>query len=248
MKRFLVLWRRELAACFVSPVAYVIQAFFLTFMGFSFWMLVALRTSGPVDVNMVKDFFTSISFWVGILVSVPIITMRLVAEEKRVGTIETLMTAPVRETEVVLAKYFGAVLFFVALWTPTIGYFFVLRLFIAGSASFGFGMVLTAYFGTFLIGAFYISLGLLASALSRNQVVAGMMSFSLICLCFFTGFLSSALGDNLLGRIVTYGSSVEHMLDFSRGIIDTRPIVFYASGACAGLLATVRCVQTGKWR
>lgn len=244
MSRFGVLLRRELAGYFVGPVAYVLMTFFLGFTGFMFWMLVSLRAPGPGGIDMVPELFGSIAFWMSIVAMVPLITMRLLAEERERGTLESLLTAPVNEGEIALAKYIGAVLFFVALWLPTISYFYVLRAFNPNSIVVDTGALVAAYLGAFLTGSFYISIGLLASALTRNQIVAGMVSFCAICVLFFVGFLSNTLGSELLRELVAYLSSVEHMLDFSRGIVDTRPVTLYLTGSFLMVFLATRFVRT----
>ena len=243
MSRFGVLLRRELAGYFVGSVAYVLMTFFLGFTGFTFWMLVSLRAPGPGGIDMVPELFGSIAFWISIVAMVPLITMRLLAEERQRGTLESLLTVAVCEGEVVLAKYVGAVLFFVVLWLPTISYFYLLRVFNPNSIVVDPGALGAAYLGVFLMGSFYISIGLLASALTRNQIVAGMVSFCVICVLFFVGFLSNALGSELLRELVAYVSSVEHMLDFSRGIVDTRPVVFYTTGSFLMVFLSARFLK-----
>ncbi|MFM8655985.1 MAG: ABC transporter permease [Chthoniobacterales bacterium] len=129
-------------------------------------------------------------FWFGFVLVFPLITMRLFSEEYKMGTIEPLMTAPVRDSQVVLAKYCGALFFYVVLWLPSLLYFLVFtwvtRLQAAGAA----GAFIGAYAMLLLIGMFYLSVGCLASALTRNQIVAAVMSFSAITLLFFMGLLT----------------------------------------------------------
>jgi ABC-2 type transport system permease protein len=178
---------------------------------------------------------------------VPVITMRLLAEEQRMGTIETLMTAPVTDVDVVLAKYFGALTFFVILWVPTLAYVFVLKAFSLESMPIDFGPILAGYLGAFLVGAFYISVGLFASSLTRNQIVAAIICFALICVAFFVGFTPYLARTELLRDLGMYVSSVAHMIDFSRGAVDTRPIVFHLSGTVLMLFATIKVVEARKW-
>lgn len=248
MKAFLPLWRRELAAYFLSPIAYTTAAFFLVVMGFSFWFLVALLIQGQPGVNAMNELFGSIFFWISLLVVTPALTMRLLAEERRSGTLETLMTAPVTDPEVVLSKYAGALTFFVLLWLPTLLYAFFLRRFSAESVPIDLGPMLGGYLGAFLVGAFYLSVGLFCSALTRNQIVASMSCFAALCLLFFSGFVPYLATNPILREIGGYGSSVAHMLDFSRGSIDTRPIVLYLSGTLFMLFATVKAVEARKWK
>ena len=248
MKTFLILWRKELAAYFLSPIAYVVMIFFLIVMGFSFWLLASVLAQGAAGLSVMSELFGSIFFWITLLVVVPVITMRLLAEEQRAGTIETLMTAPVRDAEVVLGKYAGALSFFVVMWLPTSAYAFVLKAFEPLAAPIDLGPMLGGYLGAFLVGAFYISIGVFTSALTRNQIVAAIMCFALICVAFFTGFLPYISRSETLRAAGEYVSSVGYMLEFSRGIIDTRPIVFHLTGTAFMLFAAVKVVESRKWK
>jgi len=248
MSRFAVLLRRELAGYFAAPFVYVMSVFFLAFTGLGFWLLVALRAPGPAGADMVQEFFTSMSFWIALVGVVPLITMRLIAEEKRTGTIETLMTAPVSATQVVLAKYVAAFVFFAALWMPTLGYFLVLRMFNPHSMVLDAGRLASAYFGVLMVGTFLVAIGLFASSLTGSQAVAAMIAFSIICVFFLVGFLASALGNALLKQVAFYIASVQHMFDFAGGTVDSRPCVFYLSGCCVALVATVRFLDAGRAR
>jgi len=182
-------------------------------------------------------------------VLVPVITMRLYAEEKRSGTIETLMTAPVTETEVVISKYLGSLTFFIVMWLPTIAYMFLLRAFTRDSTPIDPGPVIGGYLGTFLVGGFLLAIGNLASTWTRNQIIAAILTFAL-------GMVWFALG--LVGYFVTPGgwggallrdlSSVEHVREFARGVIDTRPTVMYLASTVFVLFAAVKSLEGGKWR
>ncbi|MFM8457581.1 MAG: ABC transporter permease, partial [Chthoniobacterales bacterium] len=187
---FFTLLNREIRAYFLSPVAWVVLFFFLLLTGFNFYAGVAALNRGPSEVTVVEAFFNTVFFWFGFVLVFPLITMRLFSEEYKMGTIEPLMTAPVRDSQVVLAKYCGALFFYVVLWLPSLLYFLVFtwvtRLQAAGAA----GPFIGAYAMLLLIGMFYLSIGCLASALTRNQIVAAVMSFSAITLLFFMGLLT----------------------------------------------------------
>jgi ABC-2 type transport system permease protein len=248
MRGFLTLWRKELAAYFFSPIAYVMMIFFLVVTGFSFWLLASVLAQGPSGATIMKELFSSIFFWIAMLIVVPVLTMRLFAEEKRSGTIETLMTAPVTDTEVVLAKYIGALSFFVVMWLPTALYAFILRAFSPLTAPVDLGPMLSGYVGAFLVGALYIAVGLFCSSLTSNQIVAAIVSFALICVAFFAGFMAFLATTPLLREISAYGSSIAHMLDFSRGAVDSRPVVFYLTSTALALFATVKVLESRKWK
>lgn len=249
MRTFSTLWRKELAAYFLSPIAYVVMIFFLVVMGFSFWLLANVLVQGQVaGTTIMKDLFGSIFFWLALLTMVPVLTMRLFAEEKRSGTIETLMTAPVTDPEVVLAKYLGALAFYVIMWLPTAVYIVVLRGFSPLLAPMDPGPMLGGYLGAFLVGAMYLAVGLFCSALTSNQIVAAITSFAVICVAFLSGFITFLARDEFLRDAAAYVSSVAHMLDFSRGVVDSRALVFYVSVTVFMLFATVKAVESRKWK
>ncbi|MFH0954101.1 MAG: ABC transporter permease [Verrucomicrobiota bacterium] len=249
MRTFLTLWRRELAAYFLSPIAYVVMIFFLVVMGFSFWLLVNALVQGEASgATIMNDLFASIFFWLPMLTVVPVLTMRLFAEEKRSGTIEPLMTAPVTDPAVVLAKYAGALTFFVILWIPTLFYALVLRGFSPLSAPMDLGPMLGGYAGAFLVGAMYLSVGLFCSSLTSNQIVAAITCFAMICVAFLSGFITFIARSDSVRDATAYISSVAHMRDFSRGAVDTRAVVFYVTVALFMLFATVKVVESRKWK
>jgi len=247
---FLTLINREIRAYFLSPVAWVVLFFFLLLTGFNFYAGVAALNRGPSEVTVVEAFFNTIFFWFGFVLIFPLITMRLFSEEYKMGTIEPLMTAPVRDSQVVLAKYCGALVFYIVLWLPSLLYFLVFtwvtRLQAAGAA----GPFIGAYAMLLLIGMFYLSIGCLASALTRNQIIAAVMSFSAISLLFFTGLLTFFILSitPALREMTAYFSALEHMSEASRGFFDTRPVVFYLSLTFFVLFLTFHVFQSRRWR
>lgn len=248
MRAFRTLWAKELAACFLSPIAYIMIVFFLVVMGFSFWLLVSILFQGSVAATIMNELFGSIFFWISMLIVVPVLTMRLFAEEKRAGTIETLMTAPITDAEVVLAKYAGALTFFIIMWIPTAAYMLILRRFSPLTTPPDPGPMLSGYLGAVLVGSLYLSIGLFCSALTRNQIVAAIICFAVLNIAFFTGFLAYVGRDETVRNVAMYLSSVEHMRDFARGAVDTRSVVFYVTGTAFMLFATVKVVESRKWK
>lgn len=248
MRTFLLLWRREVMSYFLSPLAYVVMIFFLVVMGYSFWFLTSLLAGGSPGINVVNELFGSFFFWLPMLVTAPMLTMRVLAEEKRSGTIETLLTAPVSDAAIVLGKYAGALSFFVVMWLPTAAYAFVLQRFSAESAPVDFGPLLGGYLGAFLVGALYLAAGVFCSALTSNQIIAAMASFALLGLLFFAGMLGDATQNERVREICDYASSVKFMRDFARGVIDTRPVVFHLSGAAFLLFAAIRILEARHWK
>lgn len=249
MKQILTLWKREFAAYFLSPMGYITMVFFLALMGISFWMLVAVLAQGTEGIAVVRILFgESIFFWLAMIMSAPLITMRLFAEEKRIGTIETLMTAPVTDVQVVLAKYLGALSYFVILWLPTIAYAFILEPFNPLPQTLDRGPLLGAYLGIFLIGSFYLSIGLFASSTTNSQMVAAITTFAVLCAVFFAGFTPFYAQTAAVQETMRYFSSLVHMMDFSRGAVDTRPVVLYVSATVLMLFLTVKVVESRKWK
>lgn len=250
MRRFLTLLGRELGSAFHQPLAYVVMFFFLLTTGFNFHAGVSLLNRAAGSTTIVEAFFNTVYFWFPFVLVFPLITMRVFAEESKLGTIETLMTAPVRDGQVVFAKYFGALFFYLILWAPSLLYFAVFQWITDVSAAGAVGSYLGAYSMLILIGMFYTAIGCLASALTDNQIVAAVIAFAAILTLFFLGLLSLFLpGSGPLVREASYYfSPVQHMMDFSRGIFDTRPVVFYFSSTLLVLFAAFHVFQYRRWK
>lgn len=250
MKKFWILWCREIALYFRSPAAYVILFFFVLLTGVNFYLVLNAMNRGPGSVTLVEAFFNNTFFWFGFVLPFPLITMRLFAEEFKLGTIETLMTAPVRDFQVVAAKYLSAVFFYVILWAPSALYFAIFQWLTHQSAANAAGSWLGAYAMLLLIGMFYIAIGCLASVLTKNQVVAAIMAFAAISVMFYLG-LFNLLFANISPQVrdlTAYISAISHMMEYSQGLIDTRPVVFYLSMTALVLYITFQIFQSRKWR
>ncbi len=249
MRVFLTLMRREWMSFFLSPVAYVIFVLFLILMGLSFSMLIGLLSEGSQSGSVMRQLLgESLFFWLAMLMAIPAITMRQFAEEKNIGTIESLMTAPLTDGQVVLAKFCGGLGFFALLWLPTMAYAVLLAQVSPAGAPIDHTAMITSYLGILLIGAFYLSIGLLASSLTRNQAIAAVITFVVLCGFFFWGFVPYYARGATLQEIGRYTSAVVHMMEFSRGVIDTRPIVFYLAGTAWTLFMTMKVLESRKWR
>jgi ABC-2 type transport system permease protein len=242
------LLRRELNAYFASVVGYIVGVIFLLIIGLIFCLGVAqLMKMGVTQVTVMQAFFYW--FWLPALFVVPAITMRLLAEEKRSGSIEMLMTAPVSEFEVVLAKWLGAVVLYVMMWAVTALYVVILNAFTFSGAKLDYGPILAGYLGVLVIGQFLISLGVLGSALTKNQVAAFLITFvALFFIIIGTLFASYMLKEMPIGKVAEAISVLDHMQDFARGVVDVRPLVFYASGTVLALFVTTRVLESRKWR
>lgn len=250
MRAYLTLTRRELAGFFVSLTGYVIIAAAVFLMGLGFVDLLALLQRQTMSTPVMQLYYSTDYFWLIILLVSPVITMRLFALEKFSGTFETLMTAPVGDLQVVLAKYTAAMIVFMLLWLPSLGSIFVLRHYLNDAGGLDPGVLGSTFLGIFLIGGLFMSLGCFASSLTRNQIIAAMLSFTL----GFTLYLLSWLSGNLpaitgwFAKVFSYVALFDHMNDFARGIVDTRHVVFYVTLSFWFLFLTLRAVEARRWK
>jgi len=242
MRNFFTIWSRELTACFLSPVAYVTMVIFLVVSGGTFAMEV-FRGEGSTD-PLPTMLFAAIVVWLTILITV--ISMSLFTEEKSSGTMETLMTAPVTEVEVVLGKYAGALMFLLIVTAPAVGNIFILNALSSGIDTVDMGAVAGGCLILILVSALCMSVGLLISLLTQHQIIAAVSCFSAIWFVLMFGQLISALPggwDELEGYLLT----LRHIEVFSLGIVDTRPIVLYFSCTTFLLFAAVRVLESRRW-
>ena len=247
MSNLIALTVRELKAFWYSPIAYVVGALFLLMQGWVFWLLVAVLNDPRVDPSwtMAQFYFGGTFFyWFSALITASLLTMRTFSEEKRTGSIELLLTAPVTDTQVVLAKFLGAWLAYVALWACTLVFFVLLK----RLTPFDWAPVLTGYLGTWLLGGVLIALGVLASSLTRNQVIAAVLSFVTIMLLFSVGILDVFVRDPEASKLIKYLSLIDHLGSFAKGLLDTRPIVYYVSLTAISLFLTGRVISSPRWR
>jgi len=247
MVKIAPLFAKELKAYFYSPIAYVVLVVFLAFNSFIFSVLMIVLNDPrmTIDGSAMQLYFGRTIFLYLVLSIVPaVITMRLIAEERRAGTLEVLMTAPVTDWELVLSKFLGAWAFFAFLWLPTLLYVAVLRWY----SPLDLGPVASGYLGTLLIGAMFIAIGLLCSALTRNQIIAAVVSYLLVTVIWIVGVFESLVSGPLAKGIFSYLRVFQHFDGFSKGIVDSRPLVYYLSSAALCLFLTVRVVESQKWR
>lgn len=250
MRKFYTLLSREVRSYFYSPIAYIVLVFFLFVSGVDFSFQLSFMNQRPMQISVEEMFFNNVLFWFAFVLIFPLITMRLFAEEFKLGTIEPLMTAPIRDWHVVLAKFFGALVFYVILWVPTLIYFWIFQAVTHQSAANSTGAYLGAYLMLLLLGMFYLSIGCLASVVTKNQIVAAVISFCAITLHFFSGLLSFVVQDisSTTRQLLGYFSAIEQMGTLSRGQIDTRPMVLYVSMTIVMLTLTYQAFQSRKWR
>jgi ABC-2 type transport system permease protein len=245
MKAFGAMLRKELSSFFVGPIAYVTMIVVLFVTGMGFGMQVSLTGTAPVQLDLL--IFWLPTLWLMVLIVSTVLTMRLFAEEKRSGTLETLMTAPVNEAEVVLAKYVSALIAFLIIFLPCALHLPILRTLSSGIVNVDRGIVLGGVGAFILIGAFYLSVGLFISALTRSQVVSAITAFSVLCILFI---LAGTVGHVSYGTghpILSFASPFRHISLSARGIIDSRVAVFYVSMTVLMLFATVKTVESRRW-
>ncbi|MEP6937779.1 MAG: ABC transporter permease subunit [Chthoniobacterales bacterium] len=250
MRKFFILLSREVRSYFYSPIAYVVLVFFLLVSGVDFYFQISFMNQRAAPYSVQEAFFNSVFFWFAFVLIFPLITMRLFAEEFKLGTIEPLMTAPVRDWQVVLSKFFGALVFYIILWIPTLLFFAIFQAITHQPAANSSGAYLGSYLMLLLLGMFYLSIGCLASVLTKNQIVAAIISFCVITLLFFLGLVSFILLDvsSTTRQLLGYFSAIEQMGTLSRGMIDTRPMVLYLSMTIVVLALTHQAFQSRKWR
>ncbi len=248
MKLFLPLWQRETAAYFRTPVAAVGGAFFLLIVGSAFALLASRSSGGVIDAGIVPAFFSSLWFWLALLAVTPLLTMRLFAEEIRLGTLDSLLSAPVKEHEIVLSKFAAALAVFVLFWTPLLLYPLVARLCGASLPLPDSGSLLASALGTLLIGSFFLSAGLFCSLLSRHQVIAAMMSLAFLGLCASAGPITDRFRFFAFSPVSHYFSPPRHMRDFAAGILDSRSIVLYLSATMLFLFLSIRVLESKRLR
>ena len=250
MTKFLTLLAREVKSFFYSPIAYVVLCFFLILTGLCFYTAVSFLSRGATEISAVEAFFGSVPFWIGFILIFPPITMRAFSEEFKLGTMEALMTAPVGDWQVVLSKFGGALIFYCFLWLPTLLYFVIFQQIAHTDAAASLGSYWGSYLEILMVGMLFLSIGCFASVLTQNQIVAAVISLCAITF-FFLGGLVSFFTPNvspLLRLMVSYVSVLEHMGEFSKGIIDSRRFVFYGSGTLLMLFLTHRVFQYRRWK
>jgi ABC-2 type transport system permease protein len=248
VRAFWPIYKRELFAFFVTPLAWVLIVVFLVVQGMHFFVLVdhfALELDVTSDETPLSAFFgNTVLFYVVLFVLVPPMTMRLFAEERRSGTIESLMTAPVSSASVVLSKYAAVLTTYVAMWLPTVLYLVIL----GRTGTLDRHQAASAYFGVLLVGAGYLSLGLCASALTSSQFLA-MIWTALVLLVLFTlgvGEFVTREGT-LMHDVCAHVSVWGHMNDFASGIVDSRWLVFYGTMVLLPLYVATRAVDAWRW-
>ena len=231
-----IAWK-ETKAYFSTPTAYIVGAMFLTLMGVFF----VFDITQPFAEASVRGVMTWASFFIVFLA--PLLTMRLLAEEQKLGTLELLLTSPVRDWEVVVGKYIASLLTLLA--TLAVSLYYVLLLYVFGDPD--FGPLVSAYLGVILFGAAALAIGIMASSLSGNQIVAAVVGTGILLMLSFVDRVSDLL-TGLGAEVVSSISMNAHLTDFTRGVLDTSHVVYYLSIVAVFLFLTVRSLETRRWR
>lgn len=249
MSVFLSLLKKELRCCFYSPIAYVVMFFFWALTGGNFiWLLWQLGTGESITVAT-QYMFGGPVLTFALPFVIPLITMRLFAEERKLGTLEALLTTSVKISELVLAKFFGAFIFYITLWIPVIAYAYIQKQFVPADVS-GFpdvGAMWAGFLGVMLVGGTYVAIGLLLSSLTSNQIVAAISGFALLFGSSITFTLMAYSAQNPMSRAIgLLYSPMAHMMDFARGSVDSRVFVMYLAYTAWFLFAAVKVVESKR--
>lgn len=254
MRNVIALARKELSSYFASPIASIVMGFYALLFGYFFYALLAFferqsmqmsMGAGPMTMNinqmLIAPLFMNAT--VIALFVLPMITMRTYSEEKRSGTIELLLTAPLTDVQIIMGKFLGAMGLYAAMLAVTLLHMAVL--FYYGDPE--WRPVATGYLGMLLMGGCFISVGLLISSLTKNQIVAGMVTFAVFLMLWVINWIGSFAGPTTQA-VLSHLSIVEHFDDFAKGVIDTKHLVYYVSFIVFGLFLTAKSVDTERWR
>ena len=250
MTVLLTLIRRELDGYFLSMRGYVIMAGVQLLLGASLLMVVLSLNPRAFDLPLTAVFPQSEYFWMVLLLMAPIITMGTFAHEKATGTFETLMTTPVRDGQVVAAKFIGAYLFYLAAFLPMLAYPFILEQHAHQPMNIDLRAVLNLGVGLALFGAFFVALGCFASSLTHSQIVAAVITFAVGTGHLILSYLADLRPPEVTSWFLFYQhiSLLHHMDDFASGTFDTRHLLFYLSLTAVLLFLTHQSIASRRWK
>ncbi len=255
MRGFWAVYRKELYALFASPIFYVVAFIFLVLHGYFFYTALAYYSmvsfqaaQNPFMAHqlnlmdmVVRPVLMDVS--VVLLLTAPLLTMRTYADERRSGTMELLFTLPVTDKGVLAAKFAGVLTTLALLLVGTLPSMAVL----GAVADPNWNAILCAYLGLFLLGAAFLALGMFSSAFTKNQIVAAVLSFGALLFFWVIGWLSSIMGPTSM-RLVEYLSIIRHFDTFSKGVLDSRDVIYYLIFTSFFLFVTVRQIESYRWR
>ena len=234
MRQALLIFRKEFKDYFISPIAYIVIAIFLLVTGWLFF-----STFFVYDQAELRRFFDLLPFLFALVV--PIITMRLFSEELNVGSYELLLTLPVTFRDIIIGKFLAAVAFVAAILLPTVSY----PIFISFLGDLDWGVVIASYIGSLLLGAAYVAIGLFASSLTRNQIIACIVGMVICAMLAIIDKMLFFFPQPILDMVV-YLSSAIHFANIAKGIVDSRDILYFLSIVFIGLYATHLTMQEKK--
>jgi ABC-2 type transport system permease protein len=249
------IFKKELRLYFASSVAYVVLCIFLLISGYFFYSIFAFFTllsmqsaMNPAfarDLNptegVMRPLFSNLS--VILLFLAPMVTMRLFAEEKKSGTMELLLTYPVRDGAVLAGKYAAAMVLYAIMLAFTLLYAGI----VAFLSRLEWGPLVTGYLGLLLMGAAFLAIGVLVSSLTENQIVAGFGTFGILLVLWVVGW-SADLAGPVWGKVLSHLSILEHLDNFSKGIIDSKDVIYYLNFIIFCLFLTLRSLESKRWR
>ena len=249
------IFKKEMRLYFTSPVAWVVFTIFLLIAGYFFYSIFAFFTLASMqsamnpqmgrDLNVtdsvMRPLFSNIS--VILLLLMPLVTMRLFAEERRAGTIELLLTYPVRDGAVLAGKYLAALALYAIMIALTLLYPAIVVYF----ARLEWGPILTGYLGLLLMGATFIAVGVFASSLTENQIVAAITTFGVLLIFWILGWSADYAGGTA-GKVLQFLSILEHNDSFSKGVLDTKDVLYYLNFTVLALFLTLRSLEARRWK
>jgi ABC-2 type transport system permease protein len=254
MRNILAIAHKELKSYFSSPIAYIVIGFWALLYGYFFIAILQFfvrqsmqmsQFGGPQSMNVNQQLIRPLLQNVTILdlFLLPMVTMRTYAEEKRSGTIELLLTSPVSDFEIIMGKFLGAMALYTVMLAVTLLH--IGLLFVYGHPE--WKPIVTAYIGLWLLGGCFVSLGLLISSMTKNQIVAGMVTFAIFLMFWVITWIGSFSGPTV-DKLTQYLSIIDHLDDFNKGVLDTSHLIYYLSFITFGLFLTAKSVDTERWR
>ncbi len=249
------IFKKEMRLYFSSPVAWVVVAVFLVIAGYFFYNIFAFFALASMqsmmnpgmarDLNVtdsvLRPLFSNVS--VILLLLLPLVTMRLFAEERRSGTIELLLTYPVRDGAVLMGKYLAAMALYALMLALTLLYPAIVVYF----ARLEWGPLVTGYVGLFLMGGTFIAVGVFASSLTENQIVASITTFGILLILWIIGWSADYLGG-WGGKVLQHLSILEHNENFAKGVVDTKDVLYHANFIALALFLTLRALEARRWK
>ena len=255
MRNMLAIASKELRSYFAGPIAYIAIGLWALLYGYFYVAILQFfvrnsmqmmgQMGGPQSMNVNQQLIRPLlqNVTIMMLFVLPMVTMRTYSEEKRSGTIELLLTSPLSDLQIIMGKFLGAMGLYAVMLLVTVPH--IALLFIYGNPE--WKPILTAYLGLLLLGGCFISLGLLISSLTKNQIVAGMVTFAVFLMLWIITWIGSFSGPTV-DQLTKYLSIIDHLDDFSKGVIDTTHLAYYLSFITFGLFLTAKSVDSERWR